>query len=55
MVGDPLCAVAGWLQLPFWRCVGYMAIGKFLRYLVYTMALVWLWPLAKGWMPLHGS
>lgn len=28
-VGDPLCAVAGWLKLPFWPCVAYMAIGKF--------------------------
>ena len=32
VVGDPLCAVAGWLKLPFWPCVLYMAIGKFLRY-----------------------
>ncbi|MEO8155352.1 MAG: VTT domain-containing protein, partial [Rhizobacter sp.] len=21
VVGDPLCAVAGWLRLPFWPCV----------------------------------
>jgi hypothetical protein len=21
IVGDPLCAVAGWLRLPFWPCV----------------------------------
>jgi membrane protein YqaA with SNARE-associated domain len=27
-VGDPLCAVAGWLKLPFWPCVAYMAVGK---------------------------
>jgi membrane protein YqaA with SNARE-associated domain len=39
IVGDPLCAVAGWLKLPFWPCLGYMAIGKFLRYLFMTMAL----------------
>ncbi len=38
-VGDPLCAVAGWLRLPFWPCVGYMAIGKFLRYVVYVGGL----------------
>ena len=44
VVGDPLCAVAGWLRLPFWPCVLYMAIGKFLRYLVMTAALLWLWP-----------
>jgi len=40
VVGDPLCAVAGWLKLPFWPCVVYMAIGKFIRYLVMTAALV---------------
>ena len=39
VVGDPLCAVAGWLKLPFWPCVGYMAIGKFLRYVTMTAAL----------------
>ncbi|WP_137936762.1 YqaA family protein [Chitinivorax sp. B] len=42
--GDPLCAVAGWLRLPFWSCVLYMAIGKFARYLVMTGALLWWWP-----------
>jgi len=42
LVGDPLCAVAGWLRLPFWPCVAYMAIGKFLRYLVMTSSLAWL-------------
>jgi membrane protein YqaA with SNARE-associated domain len=45
-VGDPLCAVAGWLRLPFWPCVGYMLIGKFMRYLVMTSALLWLFPAA---------
>lgn len=44
VVGDPLCAVAGWLRLPFWPCVGYMAIGKFGRYLVMTAALLWAFP-----------
>lgn len=44
LVGDPLCAVAGWLRLPFWPCLGYMAVGKFLRYLVMTMALVQVFP-----------
>ena len=43
-VGDPLCAVAGWLQLPFWPCVAYMAIGKFARYVTMTLALLWLFP-----------
>ena len=44
IVGDPLCAVAGWLKLPFWPCVFYMAIGKFARYVTMTAAALWLWP-----------
>ena len=40
IVGDPLCAVAGWLKLPFWSCLGYMAIGKFVRYVAMTVALL---------------
>ena len=44
LVGDPLCAVAGWLKLPFWPCVGYMAIGKLLRYITMTAALLWVFP-----------
>jgi membrane protein YqaA with SNARE-associated domain len=44
LVGDPLCSVAGWLKLPFWPCVLYMAIGKFLRYLAMTSALLWFFP-----------
>ena len=43
-VGDPLCAVAGWLKLAFWPCVVYMAIGKFARYLTMTAALLWFFP-----------
>lgn len=44
VVGDPLCAVAGWLRLPFWPCLVYMGIGKFARYLTMTAALLWAWP-----------
>ena len=40
VVGDPLCAVAGWLKLPFWRCTGWMALGKFGRYLGMTSAML---------------
>ena len=43
-VGDPLCAVAGWLKMPFWPCIVYMAIGKFLRYVTMTAALMWWFP-----------
>ncbi|HWH83607.1 MAG TPA: YqaA family protein [Burkholderiaceae bacterium] len=44
IVGDPLCAIAGWLKLPFWPCVAYMAIGKFARYVTMTSAMLWFWP-----------
>jgi membrane protein YqaA with SNARE-associated domain len=44
VVGDPLCAVAGWLRLAFWPCVFYMAIGKLMRYILMTAALVWWFP-----------
>jgi membrane protein YqaA with SNARE-associated domain len=42
LVGDPLCAVAGWLKLPFWPCLAFMAIGKFLRYVTMTVVLLGL-------------
>lgn len=41
-VGDPLCSVAGWLRMPFWPCVAWMAIGKALRYATLTAALLWI-------------
>jgi len=44
VVGDPLCAVAGWLRMPFWPCVFYMAIGKFLRYMTMTALLLYIFP-----------
>jgi membrane protein YqaA with SNARE-associated domain len=40
IVGDPLCGVAGWLKLPFWPCLLYMAIGKLARYTLMTTALM---------------
>lgn len=46
VVGDPLCAMAGWLKLPIWPCALYMAIGKFLRYLIMTSTVLMLFP---GW------
>lgn len=42
LVGDPLCAVAGWLRLPFWPCLVYMAIGKLTRYTLMTAGLMGL-------------
>src|SRR5512139_4282107 len=44
VIGDPLCAVAGWLRLSFWPCVFYMAIGKCVRYVTVTAAVLWLFP-----------
>ncbi len=44
IVGDPLCAVAGWLRLSFWPCIAYMAIGKFARYAIMTALLIWVFP-----------
>ena len=41
VVGDPLCAVAGWLKFPALPCALYMALGKFLRYLTMTAGLLW--------------
>lgn len=43
-VGDPLCAMAGWLRMPFWLCVFYMAVGKLARYVTMTTALLYLMP-----------
>lgn len=43
-IGDPLCAVAGYFRLPFWPCLMYMAIGKFIRYVLMTYALLWIFP-----------
>jgi membrane protein YqaA with SNARE-associated domain len=34
LVGDALCAAAGWLRLPWPACAGWMAVGKFARYAV---------------------
>jgi membrane protein YqaA with SNARE-associated domain len=32
LVGDALCAAAGWLRLPWLSCALWMGLGKFLRY-----------------------
>ena len=40
VVGDPLCVLAGWLKMSFWQSLAYMAIGKFLRYLMATGLLL---------------
>jgi membrane protein YqaA with SNARE-associated domain len=37
--GDPLCLVAGWLNLPWKPCLVYMFFGKLLRYITMTWLL----------------
>jgi membrane protein YqaA with SNARE-associated domain len=44
LVGDPLCAVAGWLKFPLLPCMAYMAVGKFARYVLMTLGLLWVFP-----------
>lgn len=39
LVGDALCAAAGWLRLPWLPCLSWMALGKGARYLA-LLALV---------------
>ncbi|MFC5472862.1 YqaA family protein [Paraherbaspirillum soli] len=39
-VGDPICTLGGWLKLPFWPSVAYMAIGKFVRYVLMIWVLL---------------
>jgi membrane protein YqaA with SNARE-associated domain len=44
LVGDPLCAVAGWLRMPLWPCAMYMLVGKLVRYVVMTLGLLFVFP-----------
>lgn len=44
LVGDPLCAVAGWMRMPLVPSFIYMAIGKFLRYCFMTAGILWILP-----------
>ena len=39
IIGDALCLTAGWLRLNVWRVALFMALGKFMRYLVIGMAM----------------
>lgn len=53
-IGDPICTLAGWLKLPFWQSVFYMAIGKLLRYVTMTTLLLYVpdgfWRQAAKWL-----
>ncbi|MCM0043324.1 MAG: DedA family protein [Burkholderiaceae bacterium] len=54
VVGDPLCVLAGWLKMPFWPCLLFMAIGKLARYLSMTWLLLEVpdgfWHQMLGWL-----
>jgi membrane protein YqaA with SNARE-associated domain len=39
IIGDALCLAAGWLRLNPWYAALFMAVGKFVRYLVIGMAM----------------
>ena len=56
-IGDPLCALAGWLRMPWKACLIYMAIGKFLRYLTMTWLLTLIpssvWHQLGHWLNLN--
>lgn len=40
LIGDALCAAAGWLRLPWLACLIWMAIGKGVRYAVIALPIV---------------
>lgn len=39
LIGDALCLAAGWLRLSWWQAALFMAMGKFLRYMVIGVAI----------------
>jgi hypothetical protein len=42
VVGDPLCAMAGWLKFRSGLATSaYMTVGKFARYFLMTGSLIW--------------
>ena len=42
VIGDALCAAAGWLRVAWWEAATAMAVGKLARYLALAWALAWL-------------
>ena len=42
LIGDALCAMAGWLRLAWRPVLLWMALGKFIRFVVMTTALLWV-------------
>ncbi len=54
IVGDPMCLVAGFLKFPVLSSIMYIAVGKYLRYLVFSLGFLSLesyWgPYLKSWL-----
>lgn len=42
IVGDALCAAAGWLRVPWARSLAFIAAGKFVRYLLVAKGVEFL-------------
>lgn len=42
IIGDALCAMAGWVKLPWKSVMIYMALGKLLRFIIMTLLLLWI-------------
>lgn len=42
LVGDALVLAAGWLRMPFWQSMGWIAVGKAARYLLLVLGLLGL-------------
>ncbi len=46
LVGDALVLAAGWLKMPFWQSLAWIAAGKGARYLLLILSLLGLLKLA---------
>lgn len=42
LIGDALCAMAGWLKLPWRGVLLWMGLGKLVRFIVATAFLLWV-------------
>ena len=51
LIGDALCAMSGWLELHWKPVLFWMLLGKFLRFVLMTAALLWI-P-ERFWHNLH--
>jgi membrane protein YqaA with SNARE-associated domain len=40
LVGDALVLAAGWLRMPLWQSMAWIAVGKGLRYLIVVLGML---------------